>query len=140
MAPVHLRRALILFLVVFGLAALVAGLSRPGEEDGGGEPVEAQVEAPSGAKPVQLELDASSPQRRALEAGRAAEVLVSVESAGLVTIPELGLSSAAEELTPARFDVLVRRPGRYPILFTPAGEDGEEPAGTLVVEEARAAG
>ena len=56
-----------------------------------------------------------------------------VKSKGQVTIPRLGLTGAADPLTPARFDVLVNSEGRYPIEFLPAGSDEPRAAGTIVV-------
>jgi hypothetical protein len=61
-------------------------------------------------------------------------VFVEVDEPGLVEIPDLGMSSPADPLTPARFDVFVSRPGTYPIVFTPASGDAAKPAGVLVVE------
>jgi len=69
-----------------------------------------------------------------MRAGEAATLEVAVDEPGTVEIPDMGLSAAAEPVTPARFDVLATRPGRYELLFTPAGGDREsEPAGRLVV-------
>jgi hypothetical protein len=56
-----------------------------------------------------------------------------VTQAGQVRIPDLGMSASAEPLTPARFDLLVERPGRYRLVFTPAADNASEAAGTLVV-------
>ena len=56
-----------------------------------------------------------------MRAGAAATVEVAVSEAGTVDIPDLGLTAPADPVTPARFDVLATRPGRYPLLFTPAG-------------------
>ena len=67
------------------------------------------------------EFRASHPRRRSLAADQAAQVLVIVDLPGTVVIPGLGLSASADAVTPARFDVLEHRPGRYPILFAPAG-------------------
>ena len=58
---------------------------------------------------------------------------------GTVVIPGLGLSASADAVTPARFDVLEHRPGRYPILFAPAGSaeaTDAAPAGMLVITPA----
>ena len=135
----HLRRALLLFAIVFGLAALAAALTRPADRsDDDPEPTPpALVEG--AAEPTDVVFDASTPRRRGLDAGRSAELLVEVDDAGQVEIPGLGLSAAANPLTPARFDVLEDRPGSYPILFARASADASaEPdrAGTLVIREA----
>lgn len=151
----HLRRALLLFAIVLGLAAVAASLSRSGGDDdppagSGGDPqTQAETaptvspgdeepqstgepERPVGA-PVTLSFDAAETQRRRLDAGRPASLEVSVAEPGQVTIPDLGLTAAAGPVTPARFDVLVQEAGRLPIVFTPAADEDELPAGTLVV-------
>jgi hypothetical protein len=48
----------------------------------------------------------------------------------------MGLSATADRFTPARFDVYASRPGRYALVFTPAGGELAEPAGRLVVRSA----
>jgi hypothetical protein len=138
---VHLRRALLLFAIVLGLVALAATLSRPDEgTERGQEPagVSSPADTTSATEPTDVVFDSARPRARALEAGVAAEVLVEVDLPGQVEIPDLGLAAPADEFTPARFDVLEHRPGRYPILFTAAGDEEEDPAkaGTLVIEAA----
>jgi hypothetical protein len=147
---VHLRRALLLFAIVLGLAAIAASVSR--ERDGSGERAEQPAAPPStgpeetptvGPGPasdtgVELTFGAERPQRRRLEAGQPATVHVQVDEPGLVEIPELGLNGPADPLTPARFELLVPDPGRYEIDFTPAAGDEASDAGTLVVVEAEA--
>jgi hypothetical protein len=138
---VHLRRALLLFAIVLGLAAVAAGLSRPEERserprESAGQATTTPA-APNGGDETEVRFLASEPRRRALTAGQAAEVLVDVHLPGQVAIPGLGLSAAADPVTPARFDVLEERPGSYPILFEPAGADqatDAQRAGTLVIK------
>jgi len=143
---VHLRRALLLFAIVLGMAAVAASLSRPieGRRDntapaGQGEPGAPTATprlgpGPTLGGPRTLTFEASRRQSKKLPAGAAATVEVEVTEAGQVEIPDMGLTSAADTVTPARFDVLERRPGRYPIEFVPAAS-AEEPAraGVLVV-------
>ena len=74
---------------------------------------------------------------KAIEAGQAAVVTVLAREPGLVELDGLGLSDTAEPGTPARFDVLSTRPGRFAVLFTPAGEPERERVGTLVVRTPR---
>jgi hypothetical protein len=142
---VHLRRALLLFAIVLGMAALAASLSRPVEQQSAeseraqprgepGPPTAAPQPAP--AVPSALSFVASENESMRLTAGDAATVEVSVQEAGTVAIPDMGLSAAADRLTPARFDVLGTRPGRYELVFTPADGDVAEPAGRLVVSSA----
>lgn len=143
----HLRRALLLFAIVLGLAAIAASVSRSPEESGEREAQPAVPSdtadvpepsiSPGDASPVagarQLVFDAERDQTRRLDTGEPATVLVEVEEPGLVEIPDLGLSAPAERLTPARFEVLAPDPGRLAITFTPVDDDATGAAGTLVV-------
>jgi hypothetical protein len=139
--PVHLRRALLLFAIVLGMAALVASLSRPVDErradSAQTEPRESgpptASPTPGPELPTSLSFEATENETMRLPAGDAATVEVAVDEAGSVEIPGLGLSAPADPVTPARFDVLASRPGRYELLFTPAGGNPSEAAGRLVV-------
>jgi hypothetical protein len=146
---VHVRRALLLFAIVLGLAAIAASVSRTPEESGERDPqpaVRPDMEdgpeptvSPGSATPHrgvrELVFDAGRDQTRRVDAGEPATVLVKVEEPGLVKIENLGLSAPAEPLTPARFDVLAHTPERLPITFTPAAADTPGDAGTLVVRD-----
>jgi hypothetical protein len=146
---VHIRRALLLFAIVLGLAAIVASVSRSPEDSGDGEPppvVPSESEertspsvSPGDAAPVsglrELVFDADRDQTRRLDAGQPATVFVEVDEPGLVEISDLGLSAPAEPLTPARFEILTSNPDRIDITFTSAEDDFPGPAGTLVVRE-----
>ncbi len=135
---------MLLFAIVLGMAALVASLSRPvddrRDDSAQREPTEpgppTASPAPAPELPEALSFDASETETMRLPAGAAATVEVSVDEPGSVDIPGLGLSAAADPVTPARFDVLASRPGRYELLFTPAGGNPSEPAGRLVVTSA----
>ncbi len=134
----HIRRALLLFAIVLGMAALVASFSRPPENrtptersEQPGPPTAAP--APVDNPPRPISLDATSQDRRRLEQGRAATVEIAVDEPGIVEVPDLGLTASADERTPARFDVFPTRTGDYAILFRPAAGDQSRPAGTLVV-------
>jgi len=139
---VHIRRALLLFAIVLGMAALVASFSRPADERTRTETTEepgpgsetATPGPPTDTPPRPVSFDAGSAERRRLPAGRAATLEVSVEEPGSVAIPGLDLSASTDEHTPARFEVFPTRSGRYAILFTPADGDESRPAGTLVVD------
>jgi hypothetical protein len=137
---VHLRRALLLFAIVLGLAAVAASVSRPGDERDATPPARTLPEptvAPAPGSPpagVEVFFDAAAPRSQGMQAGTAATVYVSVPQAGQVEIPDLGLSSPAEPLTAARFDILHSSTGRFPIQFVPAGAEPRR-AGTLVVRE-----
>jgi hypothetical protein len=146
---VHIRRALLLFAIVLGLAAIAASVSRSPEDSGESEsqpavPSEAeQIPTPSvssgDAAPVsgvrELVFEADRDQTRRLNAGQSATVLVEVDEPGLVEIADLGLSAPAEPLTPARFEILTSDPDRLEITFTAVEDDVPELAGTLVVRE-----
>ena len=136
----HLRRALLLFAIVLGLAAIAASISRPANVDDEKPPTTAEagstpsvVPGPGQGEPADVTFDAAAPRVRKLDAGRAATVTVAVDAAGIVEIPALGISATAEPVTPARFDVLPDQPGRYRIRFIPADGDEGRPAGTLIV-------
>jgi hypothetical protein len=142
---VHLRRALLLFAIVLGMAALVASLSRPIDQRGSdttpattpepGPPTATPGRAPDTgtvlSEPIVFE--AAAKESKKVPAGDAATVEVAVSQAGTVEIPDMGLSSPADPVTPARFDVLPTRPGRYELTFIPARGEQPEPAGSLVV-------
>jgi hypothetical protein len=128
--PVHLRRALLLFAIVLGLAALATTISRPPRERtrDPAPPPRSMPRAPSASpgpatpEPARLRLRVTGKrQERRLRAGRPATLTVSSREPGQVEIPSLGLDGAVEPLTPARFDVLVARRGRHELRFTPAG-------------------
>jgi hypothetical protein len=141
---VHLRRALLLFAIVLGLAAVAASVSRPREDSdspGGVQETVTEAEQPPTASPgapaaVELTLFAAEPEPQRIRAGQAATLFVEVGEPGQVVIPDLGMTAAAEPLTPARFDVLTNQTGRHPIEFEPAGaDDARVRVGTLVVVE-----
>jgi hypothetical protein len=142
---VHLRRALFLFAIVLGMAALAASLSRPAEDrspqeppppsrSGSGPATVAPVPSPELREPVSL--DATARESRRIRVGEAATLEVSVDEPGSVEIPGLGLSTTADPLTAARFEVLPSRPGEYEIVFTPSDDRTPRPAGELVVASA----
>jgi hypothetical protein len=140
---VHLRRALLLFAIVLGLAAIAASVSREDEDSSSPPPTVAEqpeptVEPGSATESEQaaiVELEAGPRERVRIEAGRAVTVEVDVPEPGLVEIPMLGLTATGEPLTPARFDILASEPARIEVQFTPAETDEPEPAGTLVVTD-----
>jgi hypothetical protein len=80
-----------------------------------------------------IEFDAAENGSRRVPTGQAATVLVTVEEPGSVDIPDLGLTAPANPHTPARFEIVAPSPGRYDLLFSPAGDGEPEAAGKLVV-------
>jgi hypothetical protein len=143
---VHLRRALLLFAIVLGLAAVAASVSRPRDSETPPttsteqaptiEPGTAEAPPPGEAGPgsVDVTFDADKAQTHRIRAGQAATVVVEVPEAGQVSIDDLGMTDTAEPTTPASFDVLTSNVGRYAVTFMPAGSTVELAAGTLVVE------
>jgi hypothetical protein len=131
----------LLFAIVLGLAAVAAAVADRSTTR----------HAPSASPPraaargaqrqaAALIFDASRPRRRlGLEVGRRAELIVRVAQPGQVTIPGLGLTDSAEKSTPAQFDVLTDRQGRYELVYMPAAAEAGRPAGVLVVTAARSA-
>jgi len=123
---VELRRALLLFAIVLGLAAVVSSLARPparNSGDGAAPRTERSATptatAPPSASPAPpIRFVVGRPRKtETLKAGDAATVTVVVEEPGEVSLDGLGLTAAAEPLAPARFDVLSTRPGRHAVRF-----------------------
>ena len=136
----ELRRAILLFAIVLGLAAIVTSFSRPAQRDDEGASDPAAIQpGPARAgprrtppRPVLLSFSATErPRTRRLASGQPATVRVETRRPGEVELPGLGLAGATDRLTPARFDVLETRPGRYPVRFTPAGDGQARTIGAL---------
>jgi hypothetical protein len=131
----HLRRALLLFALVLGLAALVASLAPPPPERRStpkrpsptGERPRAQArERPGG--PVRVEFGRGT---RRVDVPAHVIVTVRVPSVGQVELPGLGQVSSAEPSTPATFDLFLGGQGRHEVVFAPA-EGPSRRVGTLV--------
>jgi hypothetical protein len=117
------------------VAAIVSSIANPPERGGDDSretpaasdraPSETSPSAstPAGTpQPKTIDFPASAkPKTRKLEIGQPATLLVDVETPGQVDIPSLGLTDAAEPLTPAMFEVLATAKGSHPILLQPAG-------------------
>ena len=146
---VHLRRALLLFAIVLGLAAIAASVSRPRDNaseratpgpvapatDTERAPTVSPGTADTGGPLAQVTFDdAEEEPTRRVPAGRAATVLVEVEEPGEVEIPDLGLSAPGHPLTPARFEIFGAEPGTHEVLFTGAAGDESDEVGTLAIE------
>ncbi len=131
----EVRRALLLFAIVLGLAAIAGSVANP--PDGGEETAtapqrpatapSAEPAPPAGdADAVTVRFAAGRPdQSRQVEQGRPLTVLVKAESPSEVRIPSLGLIEPADPLTPARFEILATEPGEHEIVVQPA-EPGAE--------------
>ena len=132
----ELRRALLLFAIVLGLAAIASTIARPPDR-GGDETTDTAASAPPaktepsatspGAKtpqPTTIEFrNSAKPQTHKLEQGQPATVLVDVETPGQVDIPSLGLTDTGEPLTPAMFEILELEPGSHAIMVQPAASE-----------------
>ena len=134
----ELRRALLLFAIVLGVAAVVAALANPptrgtGETTATAPPDGAARESGDGRPPTRVRVDGrGAPRTVRLEIGRATTVVVAVDEPGQVTLDGLGLTDTAEPRDPAVFETLPSRRGRYEVLFTPAGGVRERALGALV--------
>ena len=140
----HLRRALLLFAIVLALAAVAASVSRPREDSGerteSTSPPPADRDEPPALSPgpavdagtAEVTFDVTKDQTRRLPTG-SASVAVEVDEPGEVEIPGLGLSAAADPLTPALFEIFSST-APATISFTPAAGNESRAAGTLVVE------
>ena len=138
----HLRRAVLLFALVLGLAAVATAVSGSRPEQAAEQrspravepPASSAAPAPEGRGQAHIRFRPGDAVRvRRLRVGRPASVTVEVNHPGHVEISGLGLAAPAEPLTPARFDVLPSQPGRFDLRFTPAGELTTVRIGTLSV-------
>jgi hypothetical protein len=117
----HLRRALVLFAVVVGLAALVAGLSpRPKTETLVPPAPTAPPTAPPAAPTARLALDLTKEKhvRRHVPPGAHLILTVHVPEPGDVSFT--GSVQAAEPHTPATFDILMPQSGSFEVEFVPS--------------------
>ena len=138
----ELRRALLLFAIVLGVAAIVAAVANPPAREADRTttaPAAADARpAKPGRPPVRIRLDGrDAPRTRRLEIGRAATLTVPVDEAGLVELSGLGLTDTAEPTDPAMFDLFPTTRGRYEVLFTPAGGVRARALGALVSQPAK---
>lgn len=121
----QLRRALLLFAIVLGLAAVAASIAPPPDDGRDGQPPRSTLEpsppprrqSPPAPGAVSFDTGAESPSRRRIAAGEPATVTVEVDAPGQIEIAGLGLLGFAEPGTAAVFDVLVPEAGRYEITY-----------------------
>jgi hypothetical protein len=132
----HLRRAILLMAVILLVVAIVGALVPVPRER---TPAEAPHATPGGAAAAPLRTLSLRypPRERAprLRVDADAHVVVQVATSvsGQATVQALDLVAQAEPDTPARFDVLATRPGRFQIAFQPAGGGAARTVGTLRV-------
>ncbi len=142
----ELRRALLLFAIVLGLAAVVASVSRPPAEENTDTDTAAQAPprgqstptagpAPGPGPPAEIAFEADlKPETRTVPAGRAATVTITAYEPGQVEIERLGLTAPAEPNGPARFDLLAGSPETYAVTFTPVKTGERRKIGVIEVE------
>jgi hypothetical protein len=124
---VQIRRVLLLFALVLGLSALVASIAPPPEtQDEQSEDTPAVEQAAPGgpvvrAAPVSLSVPTAGarPATRRVRVGSSFTLEVSVPEPGEVVLDGLGLRRTADQLSPARFELLAEPPGRYAVAFLP---------------------
>lgn len=144
----HLRRALLLFAIVLGLAAVAASVSRtergrPAPSPPPPPPVTGPETARPGTGPppdpgtrtLRFE-QAHRREVRKLPAGQAATVVVALESFGQAELQGVG-TRTVEPGTPASFDVYSARPQRLAVRFLPASGGRPVPLGSVRVVATR---
>jgi glucose/arabinose dehydrogenase len=139
----HLRRAVVLFAIVLGIAAVAASLaphpsnrSSPSSALGGGTQTTAAppTPVPAPSTDVTMSLVRGKPPTETVRPGSHLVLTVTVNEPGQVSF--LGDERPAEADTPATFDVLAPGSGRLPVTFTPAA-GGAPRSGTIVVRAPR---
>ncbi len=139
----HLRRAVVLFAIVLGIAAVAASLAphpsnqpSPGSALGGATQTAAAPPPPAAAPTADLRmsLGRGKPPLETVKPGSHLMLRVTVNEPGQVSF--LGDEQPAEPGTPATFDVLGPASGRLPVTFTPAA-GGAPRSGTIVVRAPR---
>ena len=134
----ELRRALLLFAIVLGLAAIATSVSRPRDRDEPEPtpppttPTASPQPNPARSREITFE-PAVKPPTHELEAGRPATVVVTVDEPGQVEIESLGLSASAEPLTPARLEVLTSDEETHSITLRPARTGEPQTIGMLAI-------
>jgi hypothetical protein len=117
----HLRRALLLLGLVLLVVAAVESLVPVPRERPAVQPPSAP--APAAAAPVRaIVFQYPQPARErtvAVAVGTHAIVRVPSAEPGQVTLAGLGRDASVEPGTPASFDLLATRAGRYDVLFRP---------------------
>jgi hypothetical protein len=130
---VHVRRAILLFALVLGLAARAAAIS-PSRNTGPPTPALAPPAGQQSAGGATRQLTfavGGKPVRRARE-GEHVVVSVASEAGGVATIPRLGLTASVSPTAPALFDLLAPAPGRYEVMITASEATEPKRVGTLV--------
>jgi len=73
---------------------------------------------------ITASFDPRSAGRVSVETGDRLTLVVEVDRPSEISIPDLGLAGFADPYAPARFDILPRDPGRFPVYAVPGGRSG----------------
>ena len=131
------RRLIIILVLLLVISSITAQLARPptaGEETTSGETSTTSTTVEQDGPPKgrllrrRVAAGTAEPTEIRAEAGDQLELVVSVRRPGSIQIPGLGLLEAAAPGSPARFDLLLRRPERLRVLGP-----GGEPAALIIV-------
>src|SRR3954469_18206619 len=125
------RRAILLFALVLGLAALAAAVS-PSRVAKGPALTPPAGGAQTEAATRELVFGAGGRRVRGAREGEHVVVSVPSEAGGLATIPRLGRTASAGPAAPAQFDLLAPPPGRYDVMLEVSGANEPKRVGTLV--------
>jgi hypothetical protein len=132
----HLRRAVLLMGLILVTVAIVGALV-PVPRERSARQAPTPSPSPSEAAPVRtLSLRYPPPERAPrlrVDAGAHVVLQVAASEPGEAIVDALGLVGAAEPETPARFDLLASRPGRFTVAFRPAEGGTARTVGTLTV-------
>ena len=145
----QLRRVVLLFAVGLLLAVLVSSSlqSRPPVP---GEAARPPAPPAAGSGPEQIDIDVREPPKRdsstrdapsaeSVEQGAHVIVTVSARAPGQIELEALGRTAPVDPGTPAVFDLLLDRPGTYPVTYAPVGDEAR-PVAELVVRPPSAEG
>jgi hypothetical protein len=118
----HLRRALVLFAIVVGLAALVAALSpRPKTETLVPPTPTAPPSTPPASPTARVALDLTQEKHVKRHVPPGAHLILTVQVPEPGDVSFMSSVQAAEQHTPATFDVLMPQSGSFEVEFAPSG-------------------
>ncbi|MGZ8666414.1 MAG: hypothetical protein ACXWZM_04820 [Solirubrobacterales bacterium] len=123
------RRLIVVMLVLLGLSTLVAALVPTPQPSGGGpgsetgpatnrEPSRPPGSAPPGGAGLvtaRIEVSPRAPEVVRVKPGQRLVLLVGGPVGDDISIPAFGLTETMTPTSPARFDLIVDRAGRFPI-------------------------
>ncbi len=149
----ELRRALVLFGIVLGIAALVSIIAQPPDRSDNDATERAEPTPPPATTPAATPSAPSAgptpapegtpfvrmtpkDSKAAIDAGEAVTLVVAVDKPGVVGLEGLGLDDTAEPNTPAQFELLVSSPGKHRVVLVPAAGGEARQIGTLEIRAA----